>query len=112
MLRLAVVSELRIGLERIAAIKGCPSRQDRVERGAQAVDVARGAQQLEPTLGLLGTHVGRRAERRAWDRFARAAGRRRRQGRLGARVAGGGFVAAHDLRQAPIDDHGLAIRAK
>ncbi len=96
----------------VDAIKGCATRQDNVERGAQAVDITRGAQQVEPTLGLLGAHVGRCTEGGARNRLARAAGRRRAQGRFGARVAGGGLVAADDFRQAPIDDQGLAIGAE
>ena len=37
--------------------------QELVEDAAQPIDVGRRADRLEPSLGLLGGHVGRRAER-------------------------------------------------
>ncbi len=72
----------------------------------------RRAEQVDAPLGGFGAHVGRRAEGRAGNRFASAAGRRRTSRRFGTRLNGAGFVPADDLRQAPVNDQRLAIRTK
>ncbi len=85
------------------------SRHERVERRAQAVDVAARPEQVESPFGLLGAHVGRRAQGRSGECVARPAGRSGPQRRLGARIAGRWLAPADDLRQAPVDHQGLAI---
>ena len=59
----------------VVALERRPAGQQAVERRAQAVDVARGPEALEVARGLLGAHVGRRAQRRAGQRLGAAAGR-------------------------------------
>ena len=62
-----------------------------IERGAQAVDVRARAEAVEVAGGLLGAHVGRRAQRRAGQRLGAAAGRRGHQRPLVRRRTGSAF---------------------
>ena len=86
--------------------------QQAVERCAQAVDVARRADLVEPSPRLLGAHVRGRPDGHAGQGVGRARAERRTQGLLDAGVAAGRFGAADDLGQPPVDDQGLAVRAQ
>ena len=85
-----------------------PAGQEAVERRAEAVDVAQRAEQLQAALGLLRAHIGRSPDDRARLGLTAARGARRPEGRLGRRLVGG-IIAAHDLRQPPVDDQGLSV---
>ena len=81
--------------------------QQTVEGGAQRVDVGARAQPVEIASGLLGAHVGRRAQRAAGQGLRRSA-RRRRDGLLADRRVG----PAHGLGQPPVDHQRLAVPAQ
>ena len=99
----------------LLAAEGDPAGQELVERRAQAVDVAGGPHLVEVAAGLLGAHVGRRADRRAGLRLPGMRPRpRRRQARL--RVAAGhhrqDVGLADHLRQPPVHHQRLAVPAQ
>ena len=84
--------------------------QQAIERGAEAVDVGARPEVVEVARGLLGAHVGRRAQRRAgqrlgtcrWPTRASASARRRGRDRLDL---------PQRLGQAPVDHQRLAVLA-
>ena len=90
---------------------GALAGQEAVEGGAEAVDVAGRAEPVERPRGLLGAHVGRRAERPS-----RAASRREPLAEEGdaarSPALGAGSARADGLGQAPVDDQGLAVLAE
>ena len=77
---------LRRSSPRVLAGERGAAGQEVVEGGAQAVDVAGRAEQVEPAGGLLGAHVGGRAD----DRAGLGLGRAARPRRAGARPRAGG----------------------
>ncbi len=82
--------------------------QQAVKRRAQAVDVGRRADAVDFAVGLLGTHVLRRADRGPGTGERRVAGPSiRKSTRVRAFLV---FIAPEQLGQSPVDDQRLAER--
>ena len=77
-----------------------------IKRRPEAVDIGRRAEFVQLAGRLLGTHVGRRADRRALHRLHRTAQRGRRSQRSGV---GPDLALAQRLGQTPVDDERLAV---
>jgi hypothetical protein len=87
--------------------------QERIERGAEAVNVASSADEVEPASGLLGAHVRGRADRPSRDRLGDATARLGTQSSFGLGACWRDVLGVpDDLRQSPIDDKRLAILAE
>src|SRR5581483_3192040 len=91
-------------------IKRHPSGDDCVERGSQAVNIARRPQLIQVPGGLLRTHKSRSADRRAVLRWRRTAA----AGRLQQAFSKGGrwILLTGNLRQSPVNDQSFPIPAK
>ena len=87
--------------------EGSTTREQAIKRGAQAVDIGPGFQQVNPAGRLLRTHVVRRAQGRAGQGFAsfgrRGVAANRRAFRSIARAGGN-----QRLGQTPVDDQRFA----
>ena len=91
------------------ALEGGLAGQQAVEGGAQAVDVAARPEAIELAGGLLGAHVGGRAQGAAGQGLGAAAGRAGHQRPLAA--VDGRLGLSQRLGQAPIDHERLAVLA-
>ena len=97
-------------LAAFSAAKGNVAREQLIKRGAQAVDVTGRPQLLERATGLLGTHVGRCANRGAGLRLAPDTRPRLEIGSLAASAVHRHDIGLADaLGQSPVNDECFTI---